>query len=385
MSFITGERGPKPELGNYYGFDHVHFWVGNAKQAAGWYIARLGFSPYAYKGLETGNRDVVTHVIKQNNIIFAFSSPLNPGNKIFGAHLEMHGDGVRDVAFTVDDARGIYNLAIKNGAKSVMEPTELKDKHGTVILASIQTYGDTIHTFVQRNDYKGTFLPGYISKEGTKEPLLDITPAVGLQFVDHVVGNQPDQHMEAIAKWYEEKLKFHRFWSVDDSQIHTEFSALRSIVVADYEERVKMPLNEPAEGRKKSQIQEYVEYYGGPGVQHIALHTNDIISTISNLKARGLEFLSVPKSYYINLRQKLTKSPIKVKEDLDILESLSILIDYDDKGYLLQIFTKNIEDRPTLFLEVIQRHNHHGFGAGNFKSLFEAIERDQAERGNLEK
>jgi len=328
---------------------------------------------------------VVTHVIKQNNIIFAFSSPLNPGNKIFGAHLEMHGDGVRDVAFTVDDARGIYNLAVKNGAKSVMEPTELKDKHGTVILASIQTYGDTVHTFVQRNDYKGIFLPGYVSKEGIKDPLVDITPAVGLQFVDHVVGNQPDQQMETIAKWYEEKLKFHRFWSVDDTQIHTEFSALRSIVVADYEERVKMPLNEPAEGRKKSQIQEYVEYYGGPGVQHIALHTNDIISTISNLKARGLEFLSVPKSYYINLRQKLTKSPIKVKEDLDVLETLSILIDYDDKGYLLQIFTKNIEDRPTLFLEVIQRRNHHGFGAGNFKSLFEAIERDQAERGNLEK
>jgi len=232
---------------------------------------------------------------------------------------------------------------------------------------------------------KEFFLPGYISKEDIKDPLVDVTAPVGLAFIDHVVGNQPNLQMESIVKWYEEKLKFHRFWSVDDSQIHTEFSALRSIVVTDYEERVKMPMNEPAEGRKKSQIQEYVEYYGGPGVQHIALRTNDIIHAISTLKARGLEFLTVPKSYYTNLRQKLAKSPITVKEDLDKLESLSILIDYDDKGYLLQIFTKNVEDRPTLFLEVIQRNNHQGFGAGNFKSLFEAIERDQAERGNLEK
>jgi 4-hydroxyphenylpyruvate dioxygenase len=352
---------------------------------AGWYIARFGFRPFAYKGLETGNRDVVTHVIRQNDIIFAFSSPLNPGNKIYGAHQEMHGDGVKDIAFTVDDAKGIYHMAMKNGAKSVMEPTELKDKHGTVTLASIQTYGDTIHTFVQRSNYSGTFLPGYINKQDFHDPLVDITPPVGLQFVDHVVGNQPDLTMESVVKWYEEKLKFHRFWSVDDSQIHTEYSALRSIVVADYDEKVKMPLNEPAEGRKKSQIQEYVDYYGGPGVQHIALNTDDIIHTITQLKARGLEFLSIPKSYYINLRQKLSKSPITVKEDLDKLEALHILIDYDDKGYLLQIFSKNVEDRPTLFIEVIQRRNHSGFGAGNFKSLFEAIERDQGERGNLEK
>jgi len=385
MSFLTGDRGVKPEVGKYFGYDHLHFWVGNAKQAAAWYIARMGFKPFAYRGLETGSREVVTHVIRQNKIIFAFSSPLNPGNKVFGDHLVTHGDGVKDVAFTVDDTRGIYNQAIKAGAKSIMEPTEQKDKFGSVVLASIQTYGDTIHTFVQRNDYKGTFLPGYVSRQDTKEPLSDITPAVGLNFIDHVVGNQPDLEMDLVAKWYEEKLKFHRFWSVDDTQIHTEYSALRSVVVTDYEEIVKMPINEPAEGRKKSQIQEYVDYYGGPGVQHIALQTNDIIYTITQLKARGLEFLTIPKSYYVSIKQKLSKSPIKVKEDLDKLEALDILIDYDDKGYLLQIFTKPVEDRPTLFLEVIQRNNHQGFGAGNFKSLFEAIERDQAERGNLEK
>jgi len=258
----------------------------------------------------------------------------------------------------------------------------LTDNDGTVIIATIATYGDVHHSFVERRNYKGAFLPGYraVSED---DPLYHFVASTKLDFIDHVVGNQPDLNMVPIVEWYEKVLGFHRFWSVDDKMIHTEYSSLRSIVVTDKDEKVKMPLNEPANGKRKSQIQEYVDYYGGAGVQHIALNTSDIIESVKNLKARGLKFLQAPKSYYKTLKEKLALAPIKVTEDLDVLEQLNILIDYDDKGYLLQIFTKCVEDRPTLFLEIIQRHNHFGFGAGNFKSLFEAIERDQADRGNL--
>eukprot|EP01114_Cavostelium_apophysatum_P015992 TRINITY_DN447_c0_g1_i1.p1 TRINITY_DN447_c0_g1~~TRINITY_DN447_c0_g1_i1.p1 ORF type:complete len:396 (-),score=113.24 TRINITY_DN447_c0_g1_i1:55-1242(-) len=366
-------------------FDHLKFYVGNALQAATWYVARGGFKHVAYRGLETGSRDAVSHVIRQNDITFEFISALNPSGKFseeIGRELQRHGDAVKDVAFRVDDCRAIYSQAVERGAKSVQEPKELTDKDGTVIIATIQTYGDVYHSFVQRNNYNGIFMPGYraVTEE---DPLTKMTPPVQLQFVDHVVGNQPDLEMVPAVEWYEKVLGFHRFWTVDDKMIHTEYSSLRSIVVTDPSERVKMPINEPAAGKRKSQIQEYVDYYGGAGVQHIAMHTDDIIHTVTQLKARGLKFLQAPKSYYRTLKQKLALSPIKVTEDLDELEKLHILIDYDDKGYLLQIFTKNMEDRPTLFLEVIQRHNHFGFGAGNFKSLFEAIEHDQAERGNL--
>jgi 4-hydroxyphenylpyruvate dioxygenase len=373
------------QIGKFQSFDHCHFYVGNALQAATWYIVRCGFIPVAYKGLETGSRDIVTHVIKQGNILFAFSSPLNPQDKVneeVGNFVKIHGDGVRDIAFTVDNCRQIYNKAIERGAKSIMSPKELKDENGVVIIATVQTYGDTVHSFVERKDYKGRFLPGFKDTD-QNDPLTKITPSIGLDFIDHVVGNQPNDQMTPIVEWYEKILSFHRFWSVDDKMIHTEYSALRSIVVTDPEEKVKMPINEPAIGKKKSQIQEYVDYWGGAGVQHIALHTNNIIHAVTYLKERGLQFLKVPDNYYTTLREKLAKSPVKVKEDLDTLQKLNILIDYDDKGYLLQIFTKCCQDRPTLFLEVIQRNNHFGFGAGNFKSLFEAIERDQAERGNL--
>uniref|UniRef100_A0A3Q3GBG6 4-hydroxyphenylpyruvate dioxygenase n=1 Tax=Labrus bergylta TaxID=56723 RepID=A0A3Q3GBG6_9LABR len=314
---------------------------GNAKQAASFYCNKLGFEPLAYQGLETGSRDVVSHAVRQGKIIYVFSSALNPGNKEMGDHLVKHGDGVKDIAFTVQDCDFLVQKARERGAVIIKEPHTLEDKQGKVRLAVLQTYGDTTHTFVERTGYTGLFLPGF-NPPLFKDPLLSKLPSGKLDFIDHVVGNQPDDEMVPVVEWYQRNLLFHRFWSVDDKQLQTEFSALRSIVVANYEETVKMPINEPAMGKRKSQIQEYVEYYGGPGVQHIAMNTSDIITA-----------------------------------------ELKILVDFDDNGYLLQIFTKPVQDRPTVFLEVIQRHNHQGFGAGNFKSLFQAIEADQHARGNL--
>uniref|UniRef100_A0A669E667 4-hydroxyphenylpyruvate dioxygenase n=1 Tax=Oreochromis niloticus TaxID=8128 RepID=A0A669E667_ORENI len=336
----------------------------DTSQAASFYCDKLGFEPLAYKGLETGSREVVSHVIRQNKIIFAFESALNPGNEEMGEHLVKHGDGVKDIAFQVEDCDFLFKkLKANNNAVQMFCPQ----------------YGDTTHTLIEYlSPYKGLFLPSY------KEPLFrDPLPPTGLNFIDHIVGNQPDDQMVPISDWYQKCLLFHRFWSIDDKQIHTQYSALRSIVVTNYEETIKMPINEPATGKKKSQIQEYVDYNGGPGVQHIALNTSNIIESIVNLRARGMEFLSAPDTYYDTLRKKLKTAKIKVIEDLDRLQELKILVDFDDKGYLLQIFTKPVQDRPTLFLEVIQRHNHFGFGAGNFKSLFEAIEKDQDARGNL--
>uniref|UniRef100_A0A3B5A4L3 4-hydroxyphenylpyruvate dioxygenase n=1 Tax=Stegastes partitus TaxID=144197 RepID=A0A3B5A4L3_9TELE len=332
---------PQHEQGRFLCFDHLTFWVGNAKQAASYYCNKLGFEPLAYQGLETGSREVVSHAVKQGKIIYVFSSALNPGNKEMGEHLVKHGDGVKDVAFTVEDCDFLVEKARERGAIIVKEPHTLEDKYGKVRLAVLQTYGDTTHTLVERSGYSGLFLPGFLAPL-FKDPLLAKLPSGKLNFIDHVVGNQPDEEMVPVVDWYQRNLLFHRFWSVDDKQLQTEFSALRSIVVANYEETVKMPINEPAMGKRKSQIQEYVEYYGGAGVQHIAMNTSDIITA-----------------------------------------ELKILVDYDDNGYLLQIFTKPVQDRPTVFLEVIQRHNHQGFGAGNFKSLFEAIEADQHARGNL--
>uniref|UniRef100_A0A8C7YMS6 4-hydroxyphenylpyruvate dioxygenase n=1 Tax=Oryzias sinensis TaxID=183150 RepID=A0A8C7YMS6_9TELE len=335
------DKGEKHEQGRFLCFDHITFWVGNAKQAASYYCNKLGFEPLAYKGLETGSREVVSHAVKQGKIIYVFSSALNPGNKEMGDHMVKHGDGVKDIAFTVEDCDFLVQKARERGADIIKEPHTLEDKKGKVRLAVLQTYGDTTHTFVERTGYKGLFLPGF-HPPLFQDPLLTKLPSGKLDFIDHVVGNQPDDEMVPVVDWYQKTLLFHRFWSVDDKQLQTEFSALRSIVVANYEETVKMPINEPAMGKRKSQIQEYVDYYGGPGVQHIAMNTSDIITS-----------------------------------------ELKILIDYDDNGYLLQIFTKPVQDRPTVFLEVIQRHNHQGFGAGNFKSLFEAIEADQQARGNL--
>ncbi|GIX81678.1 4-hydroxyphenylpyruvate dioxygenase [Caerostris darwini] len=375
-------KGPKPDKGRFLHFDHITFWVGNAKQAAAYYCTKMGFEPLCYKGLETGSREIAAHVVKQNRIIFVFKSPYNPGNKEMGDHLVKHGDGVKDIAFEVQDLDAIVKQCKERGGKIVHDIWEEKDEGGMARFATVQTFGDTTHTFIERSNYKGLFLPGYKSPL-QKDTSLKNLPATGLDFIDHCVGNQPDDEMVPVSDWYEKSLMFHRFWSVDDKQIHTEYSALRSIVVTNYEETIKMPINEPAPGKKKSQIQEYVDYYGGPGIQHIALNTKDIIKAISNLRSRGMEFLSIPDTYYTTLKEKLKSSKVKITEDMNQLQKLNILVDYDDNGYLLQIFTKPMQDRPTLFLEVIQRHNHQGFGAGNFKALFEAIELDQAERGNL--
>eukprot|EP00126_Sphaerothecum_destruens_P012512 Sdes_comp21450_c0_seq1m20076 len=379
------DKGPKPDLGKYLSFDHALFWVGNAKQAASYYCTRFGFQHIAYQGLETGHRDVCSHVVKQNDIVFVFQSALNPNNREMGDHLVLHGDGVKDIAFSVKDCRGIYNRAVSRGALSVREPWEERDKDGVVIMATVKTYGDTCHTFVERSGWKNPnnekFLPNYM-KSSFSDPITSL-PACNLLNIDHCVGNQPDNMMISAAEWYEKMLMFHRFWSVDDKQLHTEYSALRSIVMTDYDEVIKMPINEPADGLKKSQIQEFVDYYGGAGVQHIALRTTNIISSVEALRARGVEFLDIPNVYYDNLRLRLKSSPVKVQEDLSVLQKLKILVDYDDNGYLLQIFTKPLEDRPTLFIEIIQRQNHQGFGAGNFKALFQSIELEQGKRGNL--
>ncbi|KAG5954345.1 hypothetical protein E4U57_004574 [Claviceps arundinis] len=391
--------------GNFTGYDHVTWWVGNAKQAAAYYVNLFGFTHIAYRGLETGSRYIASHVVANHDVRFIFSSPLRseahlPGGEAISpeerellrdmyTHLERHGDAVKDVAFAVDNVEGVYRKAVREGAISVQEPRVLsagqgEDKtHGSVITAVIRTYGDTTHTLIQRGNYSGPFLPGFrASKTPTATTAL---PAVRLAHIDHCVGNQDWNEMISACAFYEKCLSFHRFWSVDDKQICTDFSALSSIVMASPNNLVKMPINEPAAGKKKSQIEEYVLFNAGAGVQHIALRTHDIIDAVTTLRVRGVDFISVPPSYYRTMRQRLKteKRSWSLREDMDTLERLNILIDYDEGGYLLQLFTKPLMDRPTVFIEIIQRNDFEGFGAGNFKSLFEAIEREQADRGNL--
>ncbi|KAL7276382.1 hypothetical protein RUND412_000619 [Rhizina undulata] len=393
---LNGVKSPNAAHTNtgYRGYDHIHWYVGNAKQTASHYITRMGFRPIAYQGLETGSRATASHVVENGTVRFVFTSPLRspsakdltPEDRKLLAdmhnHMAEHGDAVKDVAFEVDDVRAVYAKAVENGAKCVKEPWIAKDKDGEVIMAVIKTYGDTTHTLIERGTYRGSFMPGF--RAVTKvDPCNEFLPKITLEAIDHCVGNQDWGEMEAACEYYEKALGFHRFWSVDDKDISTEFSALKSIVMASPNELVKMPINEPAPGKKKSQIEEYVQFYNGAGVQHIALRTVDIISAVVNMKKRGVEFISVPETYYIAMRERLEKSGMRLKEDFKTLQSLNILIDFDEGGYLLQLFTKPLMDRPTVFIEIIQRHNFSGFGAGNFKSLFEAIERDQAERGNL--
>jgi 4-hydroxyphenylpyruvate dioxygenase len=380
----SAQRPAPPPAGEYLGFDHIHFWVGNAHQAAAFYVCRFGFAPLAFRGLETGCRDVQTHVVGLGAIRFAFSSPLEPGNHAMGHHTMRHGDSVKDVAFTVDDCRAVFARAVAGGAVPVSPPETLRDAAGECVVATVAApYPDAWHTFVQRGAYAGAFLPGYarVTEEDPQAALFDEPPP--LAFVDHCVCNQPDGQMVPVVDWYTRTLGFHRFWCVDDSQVHTEYSSLRSIVVADRSERVKMPINEPAAGLRKSQIQEFIDYNAGPGIQHIALNSTDIVAAVTLLRSRGVRFIQVPGTYYEDLRARLGRSGVDVREDLDALQQLGILVDFDDAGYLLQIFTKPVQDRPTLFLEIIQRRVHEGFGVGNFRSLFEAIEREQALRGNL--
>jgi 4-hydroxyphenylpyruvate dioxygenase len=360
------------------GTDYVEFYVGNAKQSAHYYKTAFGFQSHAYKGLETGSRDEVSYVLKQDKIRLVLTTPLNSNSPI-NEHLRKHGDGVKVIALWVDDARKSWEETTKRGARSFMEPTVEKDEHGEVVRAGIHTYGDTVHVFVERKNYKGVFFPGY------QEWKSDYNPApVGLKFIDHMVGNVGWGEMNQWVKWYEDVMGFVNFLSFDDKQIHTEYSALMSKVMSNGNGRIKFPINEPAEGKKKSQIEEYLDFYEGPGAQHIAVATDDIIKTVSELKARGVEFLPPPpQAYYDEIPARLGVHMDIMKEDIKELQKLSILVDADEEGYLLQIFTKPVEDRPTLFYEIIQRMGARGFGAGNFKALFESIEREQSKRGTL--
>jgi len=355
------------------GTDYIHLIVGNAKQACYFYQTIFGFEPIAYLGLETGERDKVSYVLRQNKITLLVTSPLKAESEL-NDHLRLHGDGVKDIAFLVNDSRAAWEYTTSKGALSAKVPAEISDQHGTAIISAIKTYGDTIHSFIQRSEYSGIFLPGYESYRSTLK-----TYPVGLNFVDHFVGNQPENKMEETADWYQEKMGFKRFWTADDKDISTDYTSLRSVVVANENERIKMPINRPAAGLRKSQIQEFVDYYSGPGVQHIALDTNDIITTVSQLTKNGVEFLETPKAYY----EELPKRVGTIKEDIHQLAELGILVDRDECGYMLQIFTKPVQDRPTLFFEIIQRKGSKSFGKGNFKALFESIEREQARRGNL--
>ena len=355
------------------GFDHCELYVSNAKQAAHYYRTALGFLPIAYCGLETGSRDRVSYVSKQNQVRFVFTSPLENNSEI-SKHIYTHGDGIKDVSFTVDNAEAAWKESTKRGAESVLKPKLLTDDCGEAVIATIKAFGDTTHTFVQRNNYDGVFLPGYtvFEEDVVAEP-------TGLVHIDHVVGNQSDGEMQSVCNFYEKVFGWHRFWSVDDKDINTEFSALRSIVMANDNEIIKMPINEPADGLNRSQIQEFIDYYKSAGIQHVAMSTKDIIKTVTKLRNNGVEFLDVPKTYY----ELITNRVGEIEEDLTMLEKLGILVDKDENGYMMQIFTKPVQDRPTLFYEIIQRRGSNSFGKGNFKALFESIERDQKKRGNL--
>ena len=360
------------------GTDYVEFYVGNAKQAAHFYKSAFGFQSYAYRGLETGSKDSVSYVLKQDKIKLILTTPLSSKNPI-NEHIVKHGDGVKVIALWVEDARKSWEETTKRGAKSYMEPTVEKDEHGEVVRAGIYTYGETVHMFVERKNYQGPFLPGFRKWESDYNP-----EPVGLKFIDHMVGNVGWNEMNTWVKWYEDVMGFVNFLSFDDKQIHTEYSALMSKVMSNGNGRIKFPINEPAEGKKKSQIEEYLDFYEGPGVQHIAVATDNIIDTVSKLRSRGVEFLSTPpETYYDQVPLRLEEHDHELREDLKTLQGLGIMVDADEEGYLLQIFTKPVEDRPTLFFEIIQRMGARGFGAGNFKALFESIEREQELRGTL--
>ena len=360
------------------GTDYIEFYVGNAKQAAHFYKTAFGFQSHAYAGLETGLKDRVSYVLKQDKIKIVLTTALNSKSPI-GEHVKKHGDGVKVIALWVDDAKKAYDETIKRGAKSYLKPVKESDEFGEVVKSGIFTYGETVHLFIERKNYKGDFLPGFIKWESDYNP-----SSVGLKFVDHMVGNVGWGEMNTWVKWYEEVMGFVNFLSFDDKQIHTEYSALMSKVMSNGNGRIKFPLNEPAKGKKRSQIEEYLDFYESPGVQHIAIATDDIIQTVRELRSRGVEFLSAPpKEYYSAIPARLGEHMKIMNENIEELKELAILVDADEEGYLLQIFTKPVEDRPTLFFEIIQRMGAKGFGAGNFKALFESIEREQQNRGTL--
>lgn len=355
------------------GTDYVEFYVGNAKQAAHYYKTAFGFQGVAYAGPETGVRDRVSYVLQQNKIRFILTTPLQPENEI-SDHIKLHGDGVKVLALWVDDATKAWEETTKRGAKSYMEPKTEKDENGEVVRSGIHTYGDTVHIFVERKNYSGPFLPHFQKWESVYNPT-----ETGLLHVDHCVGNVGWNQMNKWVEFYQNTMGFKNILSFDDKDISTEYSALMSKVMSNGNGYVKFPINEPAEGKKKSQVEEYLDFYKGEGVQHVAMATNDIVKTVTDLKSRGVEFLSIPDSYYEELLDRVGQ----IDEEIEPLRKLGILVDRDDEGYLLQIFTKPVEDRPTLFYEIIQRKGAQSFGKGNFKALFESIEREQDRRGNL--
>jgi 4-hydroxyphenylpyruvate dioxygenase len=355
------------------GTDYIEFYCGNAKQASHYYRTAFGFQLVGYSGPETGVRDRASYLMVQDKVRFVLSTALGPESPI-AEHQQRHGDGVRDLALWVDDCRQAFRYAVDHGAVVVQEPTVLSDEHGEVVRAAIRTYGDTIHSLIERRNYRGLFLPGFRPVTPRYQPA-----SVGLRYVDHCVGNVELGQMNVWVGFYERVMGFRNLISFDDTDISTEYSALMSKVMANGNERIKFPINEPAKGKKKSQIEEYLEFYRGPGVQHVAIATDNIIATVGALRDRGVEFLTVPSSYYDALLDRVGT----IDEDLAPLRDLGILVDRDEEGYLLQIFTKPVQDRPTLFYEIIQRKGARSFGKGNFKALFESIEREQAARGNL--
>jgi 4-hydroxyphenylpyruvate dioxygenase len=374
MIAIEAEKNPGVDFLPLQGTDYVEFYVGNAKQAAHYYMNAFGFQAAAYAGPETGLKDRVSYVLTQQKLTFVLTSSLRPGTPV-AKHVEKHGDGVKVLALRVDDARKAWEETTKRGGKSCKEPELLKDESGEVIISGIDTYGDVIHIFIERKNYSGTFMPGFRSWSPTHFK----TSETGLMYVDHCVGNVGWNQMNPWVKFYEEVMGFSNILSFDDNDISTEYSALMSKVMSNGNGYVKFPINEPAEGKKKSQVEEYLEFYQGEGVQHVAMATNDIVHTVTELRNRGVEFLQVPVTYYDDLLDRVGH----IDEDLEPLKELGILVDRDNEGYLLQLFSKPVQDRPTLFYEIIQRKGAKSFGKGNFKALFEAIEREQGLRGNL--
>jgi 4-hydroxyphenylpyruvate dioxygenase len=361
------------------GTDFIEFYVGNAKQAAHYYRSAFGYQLVAYRGPETGVRDRASYLLEQGKVRFILTSPIRPDASPLAAeiaaHVHRHGDGVKDIALWVDDARDAFAKAVERGARVAREPEVLRDEYGEVVIAAIHTYGETIHSLVERSNYRGPFMPGFVPVASAK-----YAPSpVGLKYVDHCVGNVELGKMNEWVGFYERVMGFRNLISFDDNDISTEYTSLMSKVVANGNDRIKFPINEPAEGKKKSQIDEYLEFYAGPGVQHVAIATDNILETVSALQHRGVEFLKVPTTYYDTLLDRVGK----IDEDIAPLAQLGILVDRDDEGYLLQIFTKPVQDRPTVFYEIIQRKGARSFGKGNFKALFEAIEREQGLRGNL--
>ena len=355
------------------GTDFVELYVGNAKQSAHYYKTAFGFQEVAYSGLETGDREKVSYVLKQDKIRLVLTTPFNPDSEI-SHHIRKHGDGVKVIALWVDDARKAYEETTKRGAKSYLEPTVLSDENGEIVKSGIHTYGDTVHLFIERKNYNGIFMPGFVASTSEYNPT-----STGLRYIDHMVGNVDLGEMDQVAKFYREVMGFANLITFDDKDISTQYTALMSKVMTNGNGRIKFPINEPAHGLKKSQIEEYLDFYKGAGCQHIAVATNDIVFTVSEMKKRGVEFLHVPGTYYDNVAARVGT----ISEDLAVLKSLGIMVDRDDEGYLLQIFTKPVEDRPTLFFEIIQRKGAQSFGKGNFQALFESIEAEQERRGTL--